>query len=505
MTDLDVIPVIWGLLIIVLGGITVYKMGFIASPQLDILHGGEDCASSKDPFLKDLCYLDSIYAGYKTDAFPKRNLTLCSLIENPYLGNVCRRTHLRPHMTLFMTHRFTPITGSLPPVSPRCPYTDPYEERYCIYLTAAEKARVDPEGAMGLCRSVGDAAAQGECAFYIALADAMILNGTVPQDTDTINQLCEEIKSPPWRMECHYLLADQLARLRPPSIIPLDSIRDQCTKAENIASFFCFDHVASSRLPPEEAKKLCIMEEGGDKAGDCYNGLGKLFFSISGQNLSLAETMYGSVSPAYQDNCMNGVFYEVGQSASGDQLHIPEACNGRQNLTRFCYVGLIANIIGNKCTDTFTACSERCVSVFQGNAALCLSRLGTMGAGWFSGRNIDIAVKKCMSIPKELQQSCFEGLGISFGLFFLENNSDAQSMCSAFPPSFEDICFTSLGIGFGFAKPYNLSLAAGLCRLLPTERQPLCLEGVSRFSCHRNSAPFPAESHAPCEIPSYLT
>ena len=439
--------------------------------------GSFECKGIKDSLVKDLCYQRLLYEGYYEKINPGRDSNICIPIENPYLSHVCLRSIYRPHMNQFMISPYSQIQVNIN-MSDECSSYDNYTFIYCNYLHAASLTKHNLTKAMDICNNLNDDKITGECNFYIATSLALNIEEDTKNKIGKLNNFCGTISYPFWRAECYYLLADELALIKPSSEVPIKEVAKACTKSQLIASYACFSHV-NQLIDLEKVKEICRAIENPLVEYYCYKYVGEEFLDFYNFDALQAKKECDNVPEKYKEDCIKETYRGVGLISPGRILEISKKCNELPTeFKEYCFSGL-GSRIAVRCSGNVYECAEECDNLPKEFKHYCYDRIGTQ-IGWYSNFDLLTSFAKCNKIPTEYRENCYYGISTFVGNNAINNVNETIELCKQFPKEHQENCFVTIGQRVYRHFLYNWSNSIEKCTEMPSELQEYCFNGLAK-------------------------
>jgi hypothetical protein len=433
-----------------------------------------DC-DSLEQMMKDICVYNKRYDDYDKFVNPLSDTSFCFLIESPYLSKMCLRSNMRPHMLTFMT---TPYSNITPPKDfpAVCEDSSPPASSYCMYLLSANYARTNLSRSKALCKNFPDRDMEGECLFYAALGLSYDIPNNLPFSAN-VSSFCDSIGDRFWRMECHYLIADELSSVATdkPS---LEAVRDACHKARMLSSFRCFDHV-TFLLPFEKIGEFCTLPMEEYERKECYRGYGKQIFLRYEEDTSKAKQNCEQLVDPYDEECKRGVFIGLALTSSKSERLIINACSVEDEMTSYLCINQFSARVARQCEGTAKECFLSCIEKFPPELrSFCAKGIG-YASSFFSGDNIKHTFEKCnsMSSREEDKSSCVLGVGTAIAHLIAENVSIALQSCLSLPQEYQSSCIYGFGREMTAQYYPRVEEIVPTCQNLPTRLAPVCING----------------------------
>ena len=446
--------------------------------KIDYKQTEYQCQKISDSLLRDLCYQDRIYDDYFSKAKSSLNSNVCFPIENQHLSFVCLRSMYRRHLQFFMLSPYV-VENDFDNGQETCSRYDAYPKLYCNYLKAASLAKNNLSKSINICNSLEDNERAGECKFYIATS--LTLNNVKNDNIKNLSNFCESIDNPFWRLECYYLLADEIAKRKKQDILSIKLIAEECSKSRLDGEFYCFDHVMMF-LSISQSKQLCSTLNG-TNAKECYNGLGRMLMVEN--NLNLNKTMDQCKKiPSYGLECMKHATFLFGRKAKLKVEEKEQICNELSNPMRGHCINGIGFSIVDDCDEDVQDCNSKCSSSTMDVNYRCYERMGST-IGHLSGKDIFTAFNKCDATAKNYTKYCYSGISHQISYTVTNNINWSIATCKKFPKEFKDECFENLGVTMGTHYAYNLSYAIDKCKQFPSNVKKLCFKGIANYSAKK--------------------
>lgn len=369
----------------------------IEAADIDII-----CDNTEGILERDVCYWDRFIEEWRLDGI--RNEGYCYQMDNSYMQYVCLRYGLRPHMMPFVSLSDMSATLiEIPEAVEGCRMQEGHLRRFCIMGYVASLASSNLGEAQRICTTLGDPPSMGECTFYIAVARAMNLASVnIDEEIAAFMELCNSISDADWRAECYFVLADELALLRP--VTNLSKIVEACRKSMEAANFGCYNH-AVMLLPSEDGIAYCSLLEEYEMRYDCALGAGRAIADQSGGNITWGILGCQKFSPPLAEPCLSGMALNIGDHYSINISH--------------------GSIV---CRDFPVELVEPCIhGVSRAHAVLPYNA------------NVSPAIQKCKEFPPEFQGFCFDVL-----IGDHQGSSEAVAWCGDLPPRFTEKCLERL-------------------------------------------------------------
>lgn len=322
----------------------------------------------------------------------------CLRMDSAVLQYICLRTMFRPHMIPFPS----------------------FENASTV---AAMLAASDSPESRAICDSMDDPALQGECIFHLAVARVIAagageLSGELAEEAASLASLCGSISDRDWRAECYYLLADELALLRP--VPDLEAIAEYCRESvDAVEHYGCYGHTAML-LPVEDAIAYCSLI---DKAYQplCAQKVGRNMEIGSEADFAVRGTNCSLFPPSLVEHCLTGVAQEL----------------------------------GGACTENLTHSIIVCGNVPEPYRGECVT--GASRAHVVLQNMVDLspAIEGCKEYSPELQEFCFnriirdliDTVNLSHQELARRTPEEARAWCGELPFSYKKGCLDALAVG----------------------------------------------------------
>jgi hypothetical protein len=181
----------------------------------------------------------------------------------------------------------------------------------------------------------------------------------LPKEIREVKNFCENIEYPFWNLECNYLLADELALIRPASKIHLEEISSLCERATKVGIIpTCFDHVLLL-IPDEKKLEFCEISKNKIGAWKCYYAFGREFLENNNYNIEPSLVQCEKLPFEMVNHCKESVFYNYGQSSSENIEKIVSKClDSPVNFRSSCLTGASLKVVDN-CDGSVKDCASR--------------------------------------------------------------------------------------------------------------------------------------------------
>ncbi|OGQ98961.1 MAG: hypothetical protein A2284_07125 [Deltaproteobacteria bacterium RIFOXYA12_FULL_61_11] len=267
------------------------------------------CDGEPDSLARDLCFFSS-YAN----AAASSDVNPCPGIVDPYLGRLCDRLTWRPHMREFLTRRGKTRE---PSGSFSCPGRVPPDGLLCRYLEAAAASAAIHGEAADVCTAAPTEEQRDECRYYQVLAWSIRLKDEAMARA-AIETLCEQMRTPEYRSECWYTLADELAQAEaspdPATLVEL------CARSTMARNYHCQDHVLYFLHSEEVARAFCSLTVRARDREGCFARMGQGFSVRAGGAFSAAKARCAQFLPrSAADACVEGAAFSFGMGLTGEE------------------------------------------------------------------------------------------------------------------------------------------------------------------------------------------
>src|SRR3989339_320153 len=133
-----------------------------------------------------------------------------------------------------------------------------------------------------------------------------------------IETLCEQMRTPEYRSECWYTLADELAQAEaspdPATLVEL------CARSTMARNYHCQDHVLYFLHSEEVARAFCSLTVRARDREGCFARMGQGFSVRAGGAFSAAKARCAQFLPrSAADACVEGAAFSFGMGLTGEE------------------------------------------------------------------------------------------------------------------------------------------------------------------------------------------
>ena len=430
------------------------------------------CKNKNDGLIKDVCYLTLTIENLDVSRFPIEN---CRQIENTYLQYMCLRLEIRPHMQDFITKKTDNL--SFDNFLYECSDYDDYHRIFCTYLHAIKIGKTNITEGQKICESLEDIKLVGECKFLMTFPFIMEFNKDTDKKIDFLMEFCEGISHVPFRAECYYIIADELALMKNPKY--LKDISNACTESFKAIDYSCFNHV-TYLMSEDMINEFCEIVEPIGKA-ECYRGLGEAAVLSLYNNLTRVMEKCKNIPDEFRYHCYFGIGSSIGVAYPENVSFGIKMCGILENeLKDYCLDGF-GNVIGHYYGHNVDLAIKRCNLFEKEYRETCYNGI----ADSIGFTNFYQGIEECNKFPEEYKDNCFHGLSHSIGFYHSYDIMSGIIKCNKIPYEFRSICFNGLGHSVGIGENINLEIEK--CYLVPEEFVGDCIEGIANSIGHKLS------------------